>query len=660
MSEQAPNLTPPAGPSPEQIDVDAAFDPVARQAQEQMDIYAQNRPYQDANGAVHDPANGNFVTPDKYFDEQHQIAEDGSQSPYEDMSIPALAHKLGEAEHYDDRTTQDSVTEVLLEKMGTEEARIAGEGGSETEARQDNLWDSVMAAKDLKKRQLEKKNGQPEPGEGDADDPAVDGAGPEESQDENNNEGAGADNPGGMEVPDHVKPFARPAYMEYGRHTDENGEDKGPKIAETYDAVGDLMDWSKNPEAQRPDREIILNAEDGNGGQVKWFVKGNKIYEIDLSRPNKTSTATPEPTIRVHELQPGEDLPPMLIGQDIKGGLRLKDVLIATGEDYHQPTNSGSRPKPPVTPYVRYQPNRQGQMQRKINTDPALINPRHGRLTSDPFAHLEELTGGDAHGEPEDPFNPAGSPNGPENGSPNGPEAQQVNLEDAISHFSARFEDKTYVPTLEEYQQMLEVAGRIRIDYGDEEGKRPIRYLNADGGQLNATATRGFLDKVTPKNWEMKHRETDVAEDLQQHATPINVRRLDLEQRTRRDWLSFRQFADARAPEQNPPDGLPSEELVDQYKEYIQRRVDISNALTGRQAAYDMYGDQASDVIAAEVEAGRDVVTAEDVTMSALASFRRGIGNERQRRRRNAIERLRNARPDRVARRAAQRVRGRS
>lgn len=85
MSEQAPNLTPPAGPDPEQIDVETAFDPVAREAQAQMDIYAENRPYQDAEGVVHDPANGNIVNPDEYFDEQHQIAKDHSQTAYEDM-----------------------------------------------------------------------------------------------------------------------------------------------------------------------------------------------------------------------------------------------------------------------------------------------------------------------------------------------------------------------------------------------------------------------------------------------------------------------------------------------------------------------------------------------------------------------------------------------
>lgn len=658
MSEQAPNLTPPAGPDPEQIDVEAAFDPVARDAQAQMDVYIDNRPGlneagipvapdgselkppegMDVEGATQDEINQ--AATDSYFDEQHKIAEEGSQTSYEDMTIPALAHKLGEAEHFGDKTTEQSVTDALLEKMGTEEARIAGEGGTETEARQNNLWDSVMSAKDLKKRQLENKNGQPESGDGDD-------TGPEATSSDNG-EGNGADNPGGMEIPDDVEPFARPAYMEYGRHIDENGEDKGPKIAETYDAVGDLMDWSKNPQAQRPDREIILNAEDGNGGQVKWLVKGNKIYEVDLSRPNKTSTATPEPGIKVHELQPGEDLPPMFIGQDISGGLRLKDVLIATGDDYHVPTRTGARPKLPPTSRVRF------------NLDSALVNPRRGRLSSDPFAHLDALTGGDVAGEA-DPFTPANGPNGPENGSPAGPEAQ-INLEDAISHFSERFEDKTYVPSLEEYQQMLEAAGRVRIDYGDEDGKRPIRYLNVDGGQLNAAATRGFLDKVTPKNWEMKHRETDVAEDIYEHATPINVRRLGgLQQRTRHDWLSFNQFAEERDPQQNPADGLPSEGIVDQYKEYIKRRVDISNALTGRQAAYEMYGEQAHDVIAAEVAAGRDVVTANDVAMDALASFRRSINSDKNRRRQNAAARLSNARPDKVAKRAARRIRrGRS
>lgn len=164
-------------PSPEAIDVDAAFDPEKRQAKAQMGVYEDNRPGINEAGVAVAPDGSVLEVPegmsedatqeeinkaatDAYFDEQRKTAKDHSQVSYEDMSIKALAHKLGEAEHFGDKTTEDSVTEVLLEKMGEEETKIAAnEEGTETEARQDNLWDSVLAAKDLKKRQLKKQDG---------------------------------------------------------------------------------------------------------------------------------------------------------------------------------------------------------------------------------------------------------------------------------------------------------------------------------------------------------------------------------------------------------------------------------------------------------------------------------------------------------------------
>jgi serine/threonine protein phosphatase PrpC len=165
-------------PSPETIDVDAAFNPEKRHAQAEMDVYEENRPGLNEAGAAVAPDGSELKPPkgmdledatqeeinkaaaDAYFDGQRKVAKDHSQISYEDMSVTALAHKLGEAEHNGDKTTEDSVTEVLLEKMGEEETRIAAnEDGTETEARQDNLWDSVIAAKDLKKRQLKKKDG---------------------------------------------------------------------------------------------------------------------------------------------------------------------------------------------------------------------------------------------------------------------------------------------------------------------------------------------------------------------------------------------------------------------------------------------------------------------------------------------------------------------
>lgn len=630
MSEQAPTPT----PTPEQIDADAAFDPIARQAQAQMDIYAENRPYQDEAG-VHDPATGEVVNPGEYFNEQHQTAKDEAQTPYEDMSMSSLAHKLGEAEYNQDQTTQDSVTEVLLDKMGAEEARIASQGGSENQARQDNLWDSVMAAKDLKYRQLQKKNGEI------VDDNAAgtgnDGAeaafdvepdiGEPQEVPENNGEtdenGGEAANPGGNERLHKI--HANPDQVMWG--PDENGQGQRglefrhrklhrQRVGNHLVMQEETINWD-HPYMNGPNKQVIMRAFDREANtHYTGYIKGNVLYEIVSENGSK-------PTITARELDEDVQMPDMAIGRKLAGNLELWQVEAkAPGE--------------------------------KVPYSDKRFDKTHKRRGEDPFTKLDRMIG-----EGGDEIKPDGTDYEPDwvfhNGGDQEPPTEELPVENGgqeaggstgnplerMAEFSARFEDKTYVPTLEEYAQMREAAGHIHIDYGDEEGKSPIRYLDDNGQQLNATQTRNFLDKVNPGKWMLKDREAEVADDMYEHATPINIDRLDLPQRTRRDWLSYRQFTQERSPADGEPE--PSrEQLVEQYKEYIGRRVELSDSFTHRQTAHEEYGDQIPEVI-----------TPGDVAVGALRDFRRNLQSERLGRR----AKLSNARPDRLARRAARRIR---
>lgn len=143
----------------ERINVQEAFDPELRRAQEEMDIYTENRPYEDENGNVRSP-DGAVVNAESYFDEQRSIAEETSDVAYEDMSMPDLARKLADAEHNNDRTTAENVNDALLEKLAAEEEKYltaVGERGAENnDLRGDQLWNRVMSIKD---KELERLSG---------------------------------------------------------------------------------------------------------------------------------------------------------------------------------------------------------------------------------------------------------------------------------------------------------------------------------------------------------------------------------------------------------------------------------------------------------------------------------------------------------------------
>ena len=97
-----------------QINVQEAFDPELRQAQADMNAYAETRYQdQDANGSFHDPENGQFINADEYFDAQRAAHAEEGQT-YEDMSMPDLARKLAEAEHHGDKTSSENISDVLL------------------------------------------------------------------------------------------------------------------------------------------------------------------------------------------------------------------------------------------------------------------------------------------------------------------------------------------------------------------------------------------------------------------------------------------------------------------------------------------------------------------------------------------------------------------
>lgn len=99
------------------VDVNLAFDPAARQAQDEFNTYLENRPYKDEQGQVHDPASGEVVEAREYHDDQRDIEEQGSQKAYEDMGVMELARELAKAELSGDRTTMRNVEDVLIDKI---------------------------------------------------------------------------------------------------------------------------------------------------------------------------------------------------------------------------------------------------------------------------------------------------------------------------------------------------------------------------------------------------------------------------------------------------------------------------------------------------------------------------------------------------------------
>ncbi len=105
--------------APQPINVDHAFNPEARLAQEQMDAYAASRPSQEEGGSIHSPEDGHYMNADSYFDAKREdhYQEGIEATSYEDMTMTELSRKLGDAELADDKTMADDVLDVLLERI---------------------------------------------------------------------------------------------------------------------------------------------------------------------------------------------------------------------------------------------------------------------------------------------------------------------------------------------------------------------------------------------------------------------------------------------------------------------------------------------------------------------------------------------------------------
>lgn len=160
------------------IDVDAAFSPEKRQEQAEMGIYEDNRPGLNEAGIAVGP-NGNVlpvpegIDPDAtqeeinkaatnaYFDEQREIADAHSPAhkKYEDMSTVELASKLGEAEYYGDKTIEQDIGDILLDRLEVEEEKIKDDTYFREGEPMEALWSSVMSIAEKKKDQLKKQHG---------------------------------------------------------------------------------------------------------------------------------------------------------------------------------------------------------------------------------------------------------------------------------------------------------------------------------------------------------------------------------------------------------------------------------------------------------------------------------------------------------------------
>ena len=89
-------------------DVDAAFDPVKRQAQQDWDNYLAGRNYKDANGSVHDAESGKFASDmsgesdDDYYNRMQSDSE--AEGPFAGKSLKELAEMVRDAKANDDKT----------------------------------------------------------------------------------------------------------------------------------------------------------------------------------------------------------------------------------------------------------------------------------------------------------------------------------------------------------------------------------------------------------------------------------------------------------------------------------------------------------------------------------------------------------------------------
>lgn len=131
----------------EDTDADLVFNPGLRNdpgrkiAQKSWETYLGPRP----SSAMIDPKN--------HFDSQreHHKQQTLEEGAYENMGMTELARKLGAAELYDDKTTQDDILDVLLEKIDAHVAQAKQSHGSKHDENDDihGAWlDRLMQVKD--------------------------------------------------------------------------------------------------------------------------------------------------------------------------------------------------------------------------------------------------------------------------------------------------------------------------------------------------------------------------------------------------------------------------------------------------------------------------------------------------------------------------------
>lgn len=138
-----------------QVNVDHAFDPVARKAQEDFDLYLQNRPVLDQAGNLHDPATGNFINPSRYHDTQREIHFESTQQPkLEEMGMFELARELAEAEVNGNKTAVEDISPVLLDKMSAQAGKMSPDGHEDGKTAEDAIFDRVIRYKDKYKADL--------------------------------------------------------------------------------------------------------------------------------------------------------------------------------------------------------------------------------------------------------------------------------------------------------------------------------------------------------------------------------------------------------------------------------------------------------------------------------------------------------------------------
>lgn len=102
--------------------VDTAFDPEARQAQQDWLDYLKQRPYQDAHGNIHDPKTGRFMSVDTTPDENQayydKIARETlSNTSRENAGLLTLAKLAREARERGDKTMLGDLSDEINDKL---------------------------------------------------------------------------------------------------------------------------------------------------------------------------------------------------------------------------------------------------------------------------------------------------------------------------------------------------------------------------------------------------------------------------------------------------------------------------------------------------------------------------------------------------------------